>query len=463
MAGDPDLLDDQDDIRDRYQANIAKPAQPASTLRGVSPAESPIAAPTGSIDKMDSGAGALPMQLGTSMRAVNQPDKPTPLQTRTAQDDAQQQNLSKGSGIAQIKNPYARNALRGVNAIGSVLLGRGNMASIPGTAEHHNLLDTQNRANLTADAKADEDQQKTASEVGLQGAQTEALQHPQVGKTPEEQTYASLIAQGMKPEDALAKMKQIGQDVKPDTDPVLGPKVDQLNTALSSRYQVLHPNSQLPPQYTLPPGAAKSDFDRIDKLMEQEEKAIGTKAQQDTANQMRRELAQAAAQNRDFEHNRQTTNDQDKKNAAHEKELAPVQGALDYAETYLPSKHTGPGDEALMEKFFELAKPSSGFRMSQPQIEMLTKARSWMEGTKALAYHALTGTWFSDDQRADIVNTMKALGDAKIKGTQQAGAQQQGQFQPPSDAPPAPKDDGHKLKANGQVIAVSKGGQWVAP
>ena len=33
----------------------------------------------------------------------------------------------------------------------------------------------------------------------------------------------------------------------------------------------------------------------------------------------------------------------------------------------------------------------------------------------------------------------------------------------PSDAPPAPKEDGKVLKSNGQVIAKSKGGQWVAP
>jgi hypothetical protein len=36
-------------------------------------------------------------------------------------------------------------------------------------------------------------------------------------------------------------------------------------------------------------------------------------------------------------------------------------------------------------------------------------------------------------------------------------------FSVPKGAPPAPKEDGHKLKQNGAVIAISKGGQWVAP
>lgn len=36
-------------------------------------------------------------------------------------------------------------------------------------------------------------------------------------------------------------------------------------------------------------------------------------------------------------------------------------------------------------------------------------------------------------------------------------------FKAPEGAPEAPKQDGHKLKQNGKVVAVSKGGKWVAP
>lgn len=36
-------------------------------------------------------------------------------------------------------------------------------------------------------------------------------------------------------------------------------------------------------------------------------------------------------------------------------------------------------------------------------------------------------------------------------------------FKAPTDAPPAPKEDGKLLKSGGQTIAVSKGGQWVQP
>lgn len=92
---------------------------------------------------------------------------------------------------------------------------------------------------------------------------------------------------------------------------------------------------------------------------------------------------------------------------------APAQQALEYAKDYgARAVHTGAGDEALMEKYFELAKPSTGFRMSQPQIDMLKNAQSWMGGLEAHLRHATTGTWFSDDQRKEITDTMSDLASA---------------------------------------------------
>jgi hypothetical protein len=103
----------------------------------------------------------------------------------------------------------------------------------------------------------------------------------------------------------------------------------------------------------------------------------------------------------------------------YQRTVAGPQAAVNYASNYLASKqYTGPGDEALMEQFFEMAKPSSGFRMSQPQIDMLKNAQSWMNSAEAAKRHATTGTWFSDLQRQQIAQTMSALGTAKgITGT----------------------------------------------
>ncbi|HEV1994591.1 MAG TPA: hypothetical protein VGR03_09690, partial [Candidatus Acidoferrum sp.] len=102
--------------------------------------------------------------------------------------------------------------------------------------------------------------------------------------------------------------------------------------------------------------------------------------------------------------------------AERDKTMAPVEGAIDYATSYLGNKvYTGSGDEALQEKFFDLAKPTSGFRMTQPQMQMLQDSRGWMGGVAARLRHATTGTWFSDEQRSQIVQTMKDLAAAKSK------------------------------------------------
>lgn len=94
-----------------------------------------------------------------------------------------------------------------------------------------------------------------------------------------------------------------------------------------------------------------------------------------------------------------------------------AQDSFNYATDYLASgKFTGTGDEALVEQFFNLARPSTGFRMSQPQINMLRDSRSWIDSAEGEAYHAANGTWFPPDQRKQIVDTMLALGQSKGVG-----------------------------------------------
>jgi hypothetical protein len=93
-----------------------------------------------------------------------------------------------------------------------------------------------------------------------------------------------------------------------------------------------------------------------------------------------------------------------------------AKAAQAYADDYMANKQfTGAGDEALMEKYFELAKPSSGFRMTQPQIEMLTKARDIMGGLQARGKHLFSpeAPYFSTTQREQIVQTMKSIQQAK--------------------------------------------------
>lgn len=100
----------------------------------------------------------------------------------------------------------------------------------------------------------------------------------------------------------------------------------------------------------------------------------------------------------------------EKRDAAKEKAEAPARDALAYANTYLGGGNfTGSGDFALQDKFFQLAKPDSGFRMSDSQMKKLADSRSWMQSIEGKAYHAATGRWFTDKQREEIVTTMRTL------------------------------------------------------
>jgi hypothetical protein len=148
------------------------------------------------------------------------------------------------------------------------------------------------------------------------------------------------------------------------------------------------------------------------------------------------------------------------KPGTHDKELAanaPVEGAMKYASDYVANgRFTGPGDEALQEKFFELAKPSTGFRMTQPQIDMLANSRNWMNSWGAHMRHMTSGTWFSPEQRQQIVDTMTQLHDAKLA------------TQPHSGGAPAAGAAGGgatptegEIKVNGAGIKVKfSGGKW---
>jgi hypothetical protein len=93
--------------------------------------------------------------------------------------------------------------------------------------------------------------------------------------------------------------------------------------------------------------------------------------------------------------------------------LEPMRAAQSFADDYLKSgQFDGPHDEALLEKYFELAKPSSGFRMTKPQMDMLLKSRGIIEGMKARGEHLVDGSYFDPEQRKQIVKTMRDLATA---------------------------------------------------
>lgn len=136
----------------------------------------------------------------------------------------------------------------------------------------------------------------------------------------------------------------------------------------------------------------------------------------------------------------------DRENAAAQKQQGP-ETAVAFANDYMAKdangkyimERTGSNDEALMEKFFEMAKPSSGFRMTEAQMNMLRQARSWKDSLEAQIRHVVSGTWFSDEQREQIAQTMIALGKADDEARSSRPSRSRGKqqsSQPYSGGPP---------------------------
>ena len=114
-------------------------------------------------------------------------------------------------------------------------------------------------------------------------------------------------------------------------------------------------------------------------------------------------------------------------------------------------------------RFNGTLRPEGGFMSEQvkkdfagvleKKLDVSNKQVKVMHGDFARRINKITGGADGAEYLSDYSTLYGASGGG---GAVQA-------FQVPAGAPTAPKEDGHKLKMNGQVVAVSKGGQWVAP
>lgn len=169
----PGIYDDEDDELldpERRLPAMGEPAQPTQPAPGAGPR----------IAKPSSGDSGIPP---VTLRGIS-----PQLQQRTAQDEAQAQNLTKGSGISQIHNGVGRGILRGLDAIGSAIL-PGPLSRIPGTELHHDSLVNQNSKRLGEDIGEQGKVADTAQTIGQTSAipstiahteaETNALNNPQ--------------------------------------------------------------------------------------------------------------------------------------------------------------------------------------------------------------------------------------------------------------------------------------------
>jgi hypothetical protein len=221
-------------------APAASPALPASPTLGPRPKPSDYQAPTpagqgGSQlsvprsstpnvnDEMESGASRLRMMNMGTLRAQT-PGTPYPplgstadLEARAAQPRAYPAPEPSAPAPSRPQwSQYAPAEKHGWGKFGSVMA---SLNPISNEIVNQRPLENAERNYKAATSEYDTniaDREKEA-QTNEANARAEALKHPQLGKTPEEQAFGDLIAKGVNPMDAYSQVKQAGQDVKPPT------------------------------------------------------------------------------------------------------------------------------------------------------------------------------------------------------------------------------------------------------
>lgn len=192
----------------------------------------------------------------------------------------------------------------------------------------------------------------------------------------------------------------------------LGKRIPQMNQILTSRYQVLHPNAPLPPQYTLAPDATQKDYDRVDKGLDSEEKAVAAKGVQDQTKELRAQGRQTS----DL-----ATLDRETARYAkpYEKSVADATAQLEKisdAASMIGSNNAEAQALGIPKVLTALVSgQGTGVRITQPELNMLAKARGITGDAQAFIQKLTSGKSLTPTQQQQLLGL---LNDAKARLTQ---------------------------------------------
>jgi len=336
----------------------------------------------------------IPQGMGIPPMISTPPAKPQ-LSPLGQQQQTDQQRLQQEQGWqfgSKIANPWGRGALRGLDIVGTALAPR-IAAAIPGSTVHHNLELAKDRAAVAGDI-AEQEKEAQASDLNARPQmQQAAMEHQNQLEAQKETARQAQQTQAQKEQqDRLDEQLQQQED-----------RAEQHETEAEQRQAK---------QF-----AEQEKLANIREGKKGEEKGVLAEVPDGKGGFVLQRILPGES----IPSGARTATQAGATTMANEKSLAGGQKAIEYAKDYLDNGiYTGPGDEALMDQFFSLAKPDSGFRMSTPQLNMMRQGRSWMQGVEAHIRHATVGTWFSDEQRKQIVDAMTHL----EKATQAAHGQQ---------------------------------------
>lgn len=359
----------------------------------------------------------------------------------------------KGPGVRNIHNPF----LRTLATIGDVVAGTfapRAEALIPGTEGNYNMR----LARAQELAKAEEEGQNAVTKRGLEEAQGREAKARATGlENPQDKPITNEVEMFLRNPEAFAQYREATQKaqatkepqfiksgdkivgmVDPQghihsrSDPQLDPQAaaimdaaeaaaktpsvpegerplthgDQLEQALTARYQVLHPGKPLPPQYHIPSDATQKDYDRIDRALESEERATGTKAQQDQINEMRRQTMALGQQNKN------ERGEHEVRQAAYKA----YEPALDSAERFnvmaknyedAVKNHDQQAMLSLLANHLGMTMGlQKGSRLTRDIIREAQQSRPWLQGMQAKfdSNGYLSGVTLTPDQMRQMVN-----------------------------------------------------------
>lgn len=399
-------------------------------------------------------------------------------QQRTEKDQAEQARLqATGSGISQIKNPWARNGLKALDTIGSIVAPRIE-PMIPGTQGHHQQLLGRQSGMIGQDIA----QGKEEAQTGEAAARTD-----QATATAEKERADAAAAGQPKPKEESWKVVPgvVGPGGKVLQEEQNSGQV-RWSTGIEGAGPLKEPTEKTPndfeqyyKDYLIDNNLPDSSHNRI---MARKEYAAAGQAPQHEPRQMIIGPDGTAMVLREGmkvpQGSKTVTGELTNKPSPDEQRRA------DLAENL--NENLGTLEEIVARRP-DLFGPVSGritglkgmVGSNDPDIGALETIKHQI-GMAQISAHGMRSAQGVGAAAESILNSFKNgpdavkasinaarnsvktfSGDVKRAKSGAAASPASG-FQVPAGAPAAPKEDGHKLKANGKPIAISKGGQWVA-
>jgi hypothetical protein len=192
------------------------------------------------------------------------------------------------------------------------------------------------------------------------------------------------------------------------------PNVDQMNQALTARYQVLHPGQPLAPHYTLPATATIGDYNRVHQALQGEESAHAAKFQADATKSSREEASgfrTDAAQDRQEGQLFKQSQELGKPHQSILKTESAKLQALEQAQSLLSSGNAEGAALAVPKILSAIAGgQGSGLRMTQAELNSIAQARGISGSLEAWLSKLQSGKNLSS---AQVIQLQGILADAK--------------------------------------------------